>query len=437
MRALAATANSAGTRHRRGKPQITPYTQRATEVRLAHGGLRRRARRSARGPGRWRRGRRTWREVSRSVPSQREPDRGLAEGDAVVLGLRRHPTKHLRERESRAERARVAGRRSAVRARGVARAVRPERPPVRRRDLRLHRIPVGPRRLVLPASGRAARGRARLRDGWIWRRRLAPPKKVRRRGLSRFSAPARRAEVVVLVVVVVVARRSAGPPSSRLAPRSRRNSRKARADGSSAAAMTSRSSRAWRRRISPGASPTGSHAAARRAPPAARGAPRAGGWPPRSSCARARSGCGSAAARTGTRTSARARREGQQHILEATECALAVDRNQQSLAERLLRDGRDEPLHPPVLLPGRGRVDPQVALGMAATLARREAASGSPSTIASRSPFSEVEKALLIGRVSLECDLQIAPIEGESASACHFPRAPPPQKKHGDQKLMK
>jgi hypothetical protein len=55
-------------------------------------------------------------------------------------------------------------------------------------------------------------------------------------------------------------------------------------------------------------------------------------------------------------------RSRQQHVLEPPERALAVDRDQQSLAQRWVGDRRHEAFHPAVLLPRRCGIDPQVTL---------------------------------------------------------------------------
>src|SRR5262249_23774254 len=53
-------------------------------------------------------------------------------------------------------------------------------------------------------------------------------------------------------------------------------------------------------------------------------------------------------------------RVGHQHVLETAERALAVDRLNQLVAELALFDGRDEALHPPVLLARAHGLDAQV-----------------------------------------------------------------------------
>ena len=185
--------------------------------------------------------------------------------------------------------------------------------------------------------------------------RRQPARRCRRSSSSSSSsmAAARRRSAAALL-----------PPSNELGPRSRRNSRKASAGGNSAAGISSSRSRAWRRRISPGASPlvatvrgisAGSDGCCHVTPGrrvrhldlhvvqpgldveveqlrAVREPAFTFGW------------------------------EGQQHILEPPEGALAVDRDEQPLAQRRVGHRADEAFHPAVLLSRRGRVDAQVAL---------------------------------------------------------------------------
>ena len=104
------------------------------------------------------------------------------------------------------------------------------------------------------------------------------------------------------------------------------------------------------------------------------------------------------------------RRERQQHVLEPPERALAVDRDQQPLAQRLVGHRRDEALHPAVLLARRRRIDTQVTLRVRRD--PRPPRGGIGLTLDDREQVAvlEVEEALLIRRISLEGDLQITPV---------------------------
>ena len=162
--ACAATATRAGANRRSRPTRSAP-----TEVYLA---VQRRHRR-ARGPGPGNRSARGTRRAPRararrSFHAQREPDRGVPEGDAGRAGAG-HAVQEApaRARDARAH-PRVAVGRAALRPRRLARAVRPERSPVRGGDLRVHRFPVGARRLVAARHTTARDEAARLRDGWIW-----------------------------------------------------------------------------------------------------------------------------------------------------------------------------------------------------------------------------------------------------------------------------
>ena len=116
MRAIVAEAAEAdpelggGRNGRRGKPSVTPYTQRATEVYLAHR-LRPRAARGARpghGPARGAR-RAPGARAGRPLHAQRDAARGLSEGDARGARASRAPT---RSTSTSARRARTSSRRS-------------------------------------------------------------------------------------------------------------------------------------------------------------------------------------------------------------------------------------------------------------------------------------------------------------------------------------
>ena len=127
-----------------------------------------RARRWARAPGRWRRAPRTSRARSRIAFTLND---NLLEvypkGTLAALGFVRPYKKHLKERETRAEILEALVARAALRPRRVARALHPERSPVRRGHLRVHRLSVGARRLDAARAADAARC-VRALDGWIW-----------------------------------------------------------------------------------------------------------------------------------------------------------------------------------------------------------------------------------------------------------------------------
>jgi predicted RNase H-like nuclease len=103
MRAISA-AGTAGERFRRGKPSITPYTQRTTEVYLAHrlGIVPREALGQGTGPLAARAA-----HLTRALADRFHLNRNLVEvypkGTLAALGFARPYKKHLKERETRAE----------------------------------------------------------------------------------------------------------------------------------------------------------------------------------------------------------------------------------------------------------------------------------------------------------------------------------------------
>src|SRR6185312_15049767 len=102
----------------------------------------------------------------------------------------------------------------------------------------------------------------------------------------------------------------------------------------------------------------------------------------------------------------------QQDVLEPPERPLAVDGDQQPLVQRLVGDRRDEALHPAILLARRGGIDAQVALRVGGHA--RPSGRGVRLTLDDGEQVAvlEIEEALLVWRISLEGDLQIAPIHG-------------------------
>jgi hypothetical protein len=108
-------------------------------------------------------------------------------------------------------------------------------------------------------------------------------------------------------------------------------------------------------------------------------------------------------------------REAQQHVLEAAERALAVDRHDQALAQRRVDHRADEPLHPAVLLARRRRLDPQeaarVVVDHLAAGRRFEVAGGDRHDLAG----GEVEEALGVGGVAFDGDLERVPVELEGS----------------------
>jgi hypothetical protein len=106
-------------------------------------------------------------------------------------------------------------------------------------------------------------------------------------------------------------------------------------------------------------------------------------------------------------------REGQQDVLEPAESPFAVDGHQQPLPQGRLGHGGDEPLHPAVLLPRRGRVYPEVTMRVVGDLGAPGGGVGLSFDDGEEIPIVQVEEALLIRRIALEGDLQIAPIHGD------------------------
>ena len=160
MRALFGEGAETGGRDaRRGKPPITPYTQRATEVHLSHrlGIVAREGLGQGTGPLAARAA-----HLLRALADRFRLNENLIEAypkaTLALLGLATPFKKHLRERETRARHPRGAGRRAPLRPRRLAGALHPERPPVRGGDLRLHGIPLGARRMVVATGRSAARG---------------------------------------------------------------------------------------------------------------------------------------------------------------------------------------------------------------------------------------------------------------------------------------
>ena len=284
MRALADEAAKASDRDaRRGKPPITPYTQRATEVHLTGrlGIVAREGLGQGTGPLAARAA-----HLLRALADRFRLNENLIEAypkaTLAVLGLGHAVQEDAARARDPGAHSGGAGRRAALRPRRLAGALHPERSPVRGGDLRLHRISLGARQLGAAAGRPAARGRrpparrldldpapARQRRK-VRRRRLeareggraltrptsSPDDVTSGGGLTNSSVaptagPTSSSSPKSRVVVEAA---DDGEPSSELGPRSRRNSRKASAGGSSAAGISSSSSRAWRRRISPGAS---------------------------------------------------------------------------------------------------------------------------------------------------------------------------------------
>ena len=178
MRAIVAEAATAdpelvgGRNGRRGKPQVTPYTQRTTEVYLTHRlGLVPREERSARarGPLAARARRTSHARPRRSVHGhQRDAARGLSEGDARGARLRAPVRREAPARARDTERQILEALADDLRfGPGVWReALRAERSPLRGRHPARTRATCG--RATREDGARVARGAARLAGGWIW-----------------------------------------------------------------------------------------------------------------------------------------------------------------------------------------------------------------------------------------------------------------------------
>ena len=145
------------------KPKYTPYTQRASEVLLheEHKILPRETLGQGMGPLTARAAYLT-RALGIDASAQREPDRGLPEGDAdaAVRGAHGGTLQAIGRLAADAARHPERADRSALRARRVARARPRQRPQVRRDHLRVHGLSVEPRRV--PRADRRDRARRRL-----------------------------------------------------------------------------------------------------------------------------------------------------------------------------------------------------------------------------------------------------------------------------------
>jgi hypothetical protein len=105
--------------------------------------------------------------------------------------------------------------------------------------------------------------------------------------------------------------------------------------------------------------------------------------------------------------------ESQEDVLEAAKGALAVDGDEQPFPQRGLRHRGHETFHPAVLLARRGRVDPQVAVGVV----RHLRAAGGRVRLAfddrEEVAVLQVEETFLVRRITFESDLEIAPVHGD------------------------
>ena len=342
--------------YRRGKPSITPYTQRTTSRFISHiGWASCRARRWARARGRWQGARRApsrarWRigfastiTCSRLIPRGRWRRWASCGRTRSIQGAR----------DARGD-PRGAAARASLRPRRVAGALHPERSPVRRRHLRVHRLSVGARRLdaARVAVGRDARRRETDGSGCRrWRRSTEDAEKTAAGGVARPLTS-------TLSSSADMEDRGSKKASSAAFP-------SAESSSSASSSSLSFSPSRWFLRRSPAGTQQRARAAvtqeleererrwqlgrrdlvekvARLAPQdlarrltrdgigtgdlprlgrPVHVAPTAAGSPPRSFLrGRARSGCGSARAPSGTRTSARARPgKSEQLVLEAAE----------------------------------------------------------------------------------------------------------------------
>ena len=102
---------------------------------------------------------------------------------------------------------------------------------------------------------------------------------------------------------------------------------------------------------------------------------------------------------------------GEQHVLEPAERALAVDRDDQPLAQRLVDDRADELLHPAVLLARRRGLDAQEVADVLRDLLAVDRRLGVTRGDRQDPTGGEVEVAVGVGGVALDGDLEGVPVE--------------------------
>jgi hypothetical protein len=118
-------------------------------------------------------------------------------------------------------------------------------------------------------------------------------------------------------------------------------------------------------------------------------------------------------------------RIGEQDVLEPTERTLAVDRDDQTLAQGLIGDRADELLHPAVLLTGGGRLYPQVITDVLGDLLTVEQRLGVTRGDRDDPPGRQIEIAVGVGRITFDRDLEGIPVEIDAnrAAGCGWNRA--------------